>query len=294
MLSIRSDLALELREMFAEEISGVESLRQDKDGINITHVKIKSEEAAKKIGKPVGNYVTVEIRDMSFPDEEICERAANAVATELRKLVPLMEKTSVLVVGLGNREITPDSIGPKTVSKIAVTRHISKVTENNFNLAVRPVSAVAPGVLGITGIETSEIIKGVLQHVKPDLIIAVDALAARNLSRLGTTLQLSDTGIVPGSGVGNHRKALDKETLGVPVIAIGVPMVADVATLAIDIMQNFSGSNQVSENKQNLSLMARVLTDKGENMIVTPNDVDVISQQASEIIAEGINIVLHG
>lgn len=289
-MNFRSDLALERREMFAGEIAGIESLRHDNDGISVTHVKIKDNDAAEKIGKPIGNYVTIEIKDLSLPDDEICDRAVNAVSAELKKLIKGFPDASVLVVGLGNRDITPDSIGPKAVGKLTVTRHISKDTENEFNFSLRPVSAIAPGVLGITGIETSEIVKGVIEFVKPQLIIAIDALAARNLSRLGTTLQISDTGITPGSGVGNHRRALNEETLGVPVIAIGVPMVADVLTLAMDIIQKLP-KNEQEENEQRLAL--NIITKRGENMVVTPNDVDIISQQASDIIADAINIALY-
>lgn len=300
-MAIRTDLAIECREMFAEEISGVESKAHDSDGITVTHVRISTQEGARQIGKPVGNYVTIEINKMICADDEITQRGANAVSSELKKLFVGQKLDSVLVVGLGNRYITPDSIGPKTVGKITVTRHITKEAQMGFDFSVRPVSAVAPGVLGITGIETGEIVKGVVEHVKPTLVIAIDALAARKLSRLGTTVQLSDTGICPGSGVGNNRKELTERTLGVPVIAIGVPMVVDVRTLANDIMESISafikekkGSEQAylfcsSES----SLINSALTDNNENMVVTHNDVDMISEQASDIIAEGINIALH-
>ena len=289
-MNLRSDLAIERREMFAGEIAGLESLRHDSDGISVTHVKIKDKDAAEKIGKPIGNYVIIEIKDLSLPDDEICDRAINAVSAELKKIIKVPSDASVLVVGLGNRDITPDSIGPKAVGKLTVTRHISKATENEFNFSLRPVSAIAPGVLGITGIETSEIVKGVIEFVKPQLIIAIDALAARNLSRLGTTLQISDTGITPGSGVGNHRRALNEETLGIPVIAIGVPMVADVLTLAMDIIETMPKNDQKTNGRE---LMQNVLTKRGESMVVTPNDVDIISQQASDIIADAINIALY-
>lgn len=276
-MQIRTDLAIECREMFAEEISGVESAKKDQDGISVTHVKITTKEGAEKIGKPIGNYVTVEINGMHLGDDDVFRRGAKAVESELRALLNIPEGGSVLVVGLGNRYITPDSIGPKTVSKLTITRHITKEAGGEFDFGLRAVSAVAPGVLGITGIETTEIVKGVVGHVKPSLIIAVDALAARKLSRLGTTIQLSDVGISPGSGVGNSRKELTKETLGVPVIAIGVPMVVDAKTLAMDIV---GGQNQV-------------ITD-AQSYIVTPNDVDSISEEASDIIAEGINMALLG
>lgn len=303
-MAIRTDLAIECREMFAQEISGVESRAQDNDGITVTHVKITSEEGARQIGKPMGDYVTIEIDEMVQSDEDIIDRGAQAVSEELKKLVANKRLDSVLVVGLGNRYITPDSIGPKTVGKITVTRHITKEANMGFDFSVRAVSAVAPGVLGITGIETGEIVKGVVQHVKPSLIIAVDALAARKLSRLGTTVQLSDTGICPGSGVGNNRKELTEKTLGVPVIAIGVPMVVDAATLTLDIMESIS--NYIKEKTGNdtgilknsiapseHALINAALSDKNENMIVTPNDVDSISEQASTIIADGINMALH-
>lgn len=300
-MAIRTDLAIECREMFAEEISGVESKAHDSDGITVTHVRISTQEGARQIGKPVGNYVTIEINKMICADDEITQRGANAVSSELKKLFVGQKLDSVLVVGLGNRYITPDSIGPKTVGKITVTRHITKEAQMGFDFSVRPVSAVAPGVLGITGIETGEIVKGVVEHVKPTLVIAIDALAARKLSRLGTTVQLSDTGICPGSGVGNNRKELTERTLGVPVIAIGVPMVVDVRTLANDIMESIStfikekkGSEQTNLFcSSESSLINSALTDNNENMVVTHNDVDMISEQASDIIAEGINIALH-
>ena len=296
-MPVRTDLAIECREMFAGEISGVESTKKDADGITVTHVKITTREGAEKIGKPMGSYVTIEITEMHREDEDIFQRGAKAVETELRKLVNISPKDSVLVVGLGNRYITPDSIGPKTVGKLTVTRHITKDAGNGFDFGIRPVSAVAPGVLGITGIETTEIVKGVVEHVKPSLIIAVDALASRKLSRLGTTVQLSDTGISPGSGVGNNRKELTKETLGVPVIAVGVPMVVDAVTLTIDVMESLSNYIKDSQKAVNLSSCenpALINAAIPENLVVTPNDVDVISEQASDIIAEGINMALLG
>ena len=282
-MSIRTDLVLETREMFAEEISGVESVQKDTDGITVTHVKITTPEGAEKIGKPMGNYVTIEIQNLETEDEELCKRGANAVCEELKKMIKLAPDASVLVAGLGNQYITPDSIGPKTVSKLTVTRHITKESGMGLDFNIRPVSAVAPGVLGLTGIETSEILLGVTERVKPSLIIAVDALASRKLSRLGTTVQIADTGISPGSGVGNNRNEISEKSLGVPVIAIGVPMVVDALTLATDILET------VSEKTDALNTF---LFSEKKNMVVTPNDVDVISEQAAEIIAEGINSAL--
>lgn len=301
-MKIRTDLAIECREMFAEEISGVESSYQDSDGITVTHVKITTEEGAQKIGKPIGNYVTIEIKNLNCDDDEIYERGANAVCEELKKIINIEKKAPVLVAGLGNRYITPDSIGPKTVGKVLVTRHITGEIPNEYSFSIRPVSAVSPGVLALTGIETSEAIFAISEKIKPSLIIAVDALASRNLSRLGTTVQISDTGICPGSGVGNNRKALTKETMGIPVIAIGVPMVVDALTVALDAIDTFSDymekdgeknifKGNLKENQR--EALGSVLSDNNINMIVTPNDVDVISNQASDIIAEGINRALH-
>ena len=282
-MPIRTDLAIESREMFAGEISGVESAARDSDGITVTHVNIKTQDGADRIGRPMGNYVTIEI-DAMEQTINAEQRTCDALSGELKKLLADKDTSSVLVVGLGNQYITPDAIGPKAVSKIEVTRHITKEAQLGFDFEIRPVSAVAPGVLGITGIETGEIVKGVVEHVKPSVVIAIDALAARKIKRLGTTVQLSDTGISPGSGVGNNRKEISEKTLGVPVIAIGVPMVVDAATLAIDILENYV--------KDDITVKES-LTQNGRNMIVTPNDVDSICEQMTDIIAEGINMALH-
>ena len=284
-MTIRTDLAIECREMFAGELVGVENLREDSDGLTVSHVRITTDEGARQIGKPKGNYVTVEINEVLFDDPDIFQRGSEAVGRELKKLCEEKKPDSVLIVGLGNRYITPDSIGPKVVGKVMVTRHITKDAKFGYDFPVRAVSAVSPGVLGITGIETGEIVKGVAEHVKPSLIIAVDALAARSLSRLGTTVQLCDTGICPGSGVGNNRKELTEKTLGVPVIAIGVPMVVDIKTLALEVL------NIPEENRAN-NLNCNIPPNK-RDMIVTLNDVDAVSEKISEIIAEGINIALH-
>ncbi len=281
---IRTDLALECCEMLNEEIDGIESSEKDTDGIKVTHVKITTDEGAKRIGKPKGGYVTIEIQGMTEEDEELCKRGAMAVSEELKKLLNLSETTSILAVGLGNRYITPDSIGPETVGKLFVTRHIHEMKDRDFDFDYRSVSAIAPGVLGLTGIETGEIVEGIKNHVKPDLIIAIDALASRKLSRLGTTVQISDTGINPGSGVGNNRKELSQNSLGVPVIAIGVPMVVDALTLADDVCES------ILKDKKNKEEIKEAM--QGENMIVTPNNVDIIVKQAAEIIAEGINSAL--
>lgn len=283
-MGIRTDLALEKREMHSEEIEGVRSEEAESEGLKITRVFITDESAAKKIGKPIGTYVTVELEDMEFENEEIISKGSKAVAHELKKMIK-NDTSSVLVAGLGNRSITPDSVGPKAVDKVFVTRHLSEI-KGDFDFDFRPVSAVAPGVLGITGIETGEILSGIAGKIKPDLIICVDALASRSLKRLGTTVQISDSGINPGSGVGNNRREISEKTFSLPVIAIGVPMVVDAATVAEDILK--------TAGNENPDLIKNSLEGKSENMIVTPSNVDIISDQAADIISEAINIALHG
>ncbi len=299
-MAVRTDLVIETREMFAGEISGVESRKQDTDGITVTHVEITTSDGAQKIGRPMGNYVTIEITSLETENEDLCIRGAKAVGDELKKMIKsISPEGSVLIACLGNQYITPDSIGPKTLNKLLVTRHITKDAGGNLDFDVRPVSAIAPGVLGLTGIETKEIILGVAERIKPSVIIAVDALASRSLSRLGTTVQISDTGISPGSGVGNNRSELTEKTLGVPVIAVGIPMVVDAATVVADAVDSVrshikgAGDIQIAALFTDAhDLASKVLSENNKNMVVTPNDVDVISEQASTIIAEGINNAL--
>lgn len=303
-MAIRTDLALECRELLTEEVSSITSTEETVDNIKITHVKIENEDGARKIGKPIGNYITIEIDSLQYESDELCDKASEIVCKELKKLIK-SDNSAVMVVGLGNRYITPDSVGPKCVSKIFVTRHLKDVKVENFSFDFRPVSAVAPGVLGITGIETEETISSITEKIKPDIIIAVDALAARDLKRLGTTIQISDTGINPGSGVGNNRKELSEKSLGVPVIAIGIPMVVDASTMTdstIEIISNYINTHSDTplfkmlgsiSSEDRAKLIDEALRGKSENMIVTPNNVDVISEQAAQIIADGINMALH-
>lgn len=304
-MAVRTDLALEVKEMHAEEIAGVTSEERIENEIKVTRVNVENEEGARKIGKPVGSYITLEIDALKFENDELCREGATMLSKELSKLMNISDKSTVLVVGLGNRFITPDSIGPEAVGKVFVTRHLQGIEGENFKFDFRSVSAIAPGVLGITGIETEETVASVVKIVKPDLVIAIDALASRRLSRLGSTIQISDTGINPGSGVGNNRKELSEKSLGVKVIAIGVPMVVDASTMTSDIVEkigsfvtknsdekiiNMLGSLNFDERE---ALIDEAISEKTENMIVTPNNVDVIAKQAAIIIAEGINKALH-
>lgn len=269
MSEIRTDLAEEAAALAAEKsekLPGVLQRKREKYGCQVTEVEIISQEGAKCTGKPMGRYVTIHL-----PGGEDRERpGAEAVAEELARLLEWEKEGSVLVAGLGNRDITPDAIGPWAVENILVTRHLQKELPGYFC----PVSAVSTGVMGKTGVESGELLQGIVEKVRPSRVIAVDALAARSVERLCNTIQIADTGIVPGSGVGNARKALNEESLGIPVIAIGVPTVVDAATLAEDL----TGSAPQESAKQ---------------MIVTPRDIDHRAAETARIIALGINLALH-
>ena len=298
MYNIRTDLAIEARDIYKEssrldEIPGIESEDEVINGISITRVRVTSEEGEQAIGKRKGTYITLESTALRENNPEEAEKITNALTNELKKLLGDCERKNILVAGLGNSRITPDSIGPKTVSNLVVTRHLFSAMPSEFCDGLSHVCAIAPGVLGVTGIETGEIIKGVTDRVKPDVIIAVDALASRKMDRVSTTVQIADTGISPGSGVGNRRKALDKDTLGVPVIAIGVPMVVDAATIAVDTLDALAGilnGGDISDNQKE-SLIRSVISDT--QTMVTPKEIDSIAERISKILANGINFALH-
>jgi len=309
-MSIRTDLAIEAREIYQSEgydDDGVRVQTFKKGEIAITHVEITSKAGEEKMGKPMGKYITLESPKLRDNSVEIYEDACTALSEELRGLINIPEKATVLVAGLGNREITPDAIGPKVVSYLMVTRHLFDYMPDEIEEGLRPVCAIAPGVLGLTGIETGEIIKGVVDKVKPDLIIAVDALASRRLDRVASTIQICDTGISPGSGVNNKRKSITKESLGVPVIAIGIPMIVDAATVANDTIETVIDAikEQYKEDKTILdkiskishedkyNLIKEVLSPAAANLMVTPKEVDSLIERLSKIIANGINLAVH-
>lgn len=239
--AVRTDLALEAREMATrkhmEELAGVRFHSEEEAGITVSKMVIETMEGAERIGKMPGRYVTLEVPGLRSQDSELQDRVATRFAQEFHAFLEalgLKEKDSVLIVGLGNWNVTPDAVGPLVVENVLVTRHLFELMPDRVEEGYRPVSAVSPGVLGITGIETSEIVYGIIEKTRPDFIIAVDALASRALERVNTTIQISDAGISPGSGVGNKRKPLTKETLGIPVIAVGVPTVVDATTIVHD------------------------------------------------------------
>lgn len=279
---VRTDLALEARERYEEdnvEIRGVsidESYDEERD-IRVTKVCIETENGARAMGKPVGTYITLEAPKLSEPDEGYHREISEKLAGYLWELFGAEEEKSVLVVGLGNRDVTPDALGPETVGNLLITRHVIK-EYGKMALGkekVHLVSGIVPGVMAQTGMETFEIIKGIVEETKPDLVVAVDALAARSSKRLNRTIQISDTGIHPGSGVGNHRNSLTKETLGVPIVAIGVPTVVDAATIIYDATGD---RDAISPNLN--------------GMFVTPKDIDETIKRLSYTISEALNIAL--
>lgn len=286
-MDIRTDLAVEAKNMYQGELDGIKSELEQKGNIKIERVRITSLKASEAIGKPCGNYITITTGDLSENDRDEYEDACMCVADELKSIINIEESTPVLTVGLGNSHITADSIGPKSVKNLLVTRHIKEIMPEEIDESVRSVSALIPGVMASTGIETGEIVRGVADKTKPGLVIAIDALASRSMSRLGRTIQIADTGINPGSGVGNNRKELSEKTLGVPVIAIGVPMVVDARTVALDCIELSGG------DREKLIETYSRLEPGNADMVVTPKDVDSLSDRSAKIIANGINIALQ-
>ncbi|MCI8991286.1 MAG: GPR endopeptidase [Eubacterium sp.] len=312
MMEIRTDLALETKERFEKdnvEIKGVviEEEKLDME-CKLTTVKIETENGAKIMGKPKGSYITLDAPEMTEDDEEYRKYVANEFAEILRTLFPRpVRELSVLVVGLGNRDVTPDSLGPRVVDQISMNRHLVKeFGKDVFGWEEEcQISGMVPGVMAQTGMESQEIILGVMKETKPNLVIVVDALAARSAKRLNRTIQVSDAGIAPGSGVGNHRQAINKESLGVPVISVGIPMVVDAVTIVNDTMWNlldalssdkrsadFCDSLKKFHENEKQELIRELLSPGLNSMFVTPKDVDESVRRVSRMLASGIEIAL--
>ena len=314
--SVRTDLALEEKERFESdnvEIQGVvlEEEYDEQCEMRITRVKVETENGAKVMGKPVGKYLNLEAPNLAVPDEDYHREISLKLAEYLKELIGKeileQEELSILVIGLGNREVTPDALGPYVAEQVCVTRHIVK-EYGKYAMGmerVKSVSAVVPGVMGQTGMESQEIVKGIVKETGPDLVIAVDALAARNSRRLNRTIQIADTGIHPGSGVGNHRNGLTRETLGIPVIAIGVPTVVDAATIVNDTMENFIEALESSKmlkgvgdvlktysNAEKYEMVKELISPHLNGMFVTPKDEDEMVKQISYTISEALNVLL--
>lgn len=319
MSNRRTDLAIEAHEIFINSSEATQQARENKtppgvvlenagdEEVKITRIRITSPTGEASIGKPMGNYITLEIPNLKDNDPDINKKTIDMMSKELISLLQLKENSTILIVGLGNWNVTPDALGPKVISNLMVTRHLLEYVPEHVDEGVRPVCAISPGVLGITGIETGEIVKGVIDRVKPDYLIAIDALAARSMERVSTTIQIADTGIAPGGGVGNKRMELSQNTLGMPVIAIGVPTVVDAATLTNDAMDlvidsmikeapvgtDFYNMLKNIDRDQKYELLKEALNPFVGQLIVTPKEIDDIISRVSKVVANGLNIALH-
>lgn len=310
MYNFRTDLADERSNIYKKinQLDSIEGVENEEvvfdENVKSNRVKILNEKGAEAIGKPVGTYITIDVKGLKIAQEEEIAKTAEYLAEELKGLIGkhVDQQSDILVVGLGNEYVTPDALGPKVISEIEITRHILEYMPQYLDENTRPVSAISPGVLGTTGIETLEILKGIVDHVKPKLLIVIDSLASRSMERISSTIQLADTGIVPGAGVGNKRKELSKATLGVPVIAIGVPTVVETAVvvndcldLLIQKLQEEARSNEyLNQLKQedNYEEIKEALLPKDYNFIVTPKEIDDLINNMSGVVARGINLSL--
>ncbi len=293
-MGLYTDLASEAREM-NPDIDGVTEESEATEDVTVTRIQVTNETAAKKLNKLMGKYITIDAPQLTDRPLDLFEAVSVRVSEELQKLTEnIPNDAQVLVVGLGNRRITPDSLGPQVAEKVFVTRHVKQYVPEAFEYPLRSVSAVAPGVLGATGIETLEVIRGIVERVKPDVIIAIDSLASRRAARISTTIQISDTGISPGSGVGNLQAGLNKESLGVPVIAIGVPLVVRAATITQDTISLIAEETGLHNDEDKLKELAEKVSDeKLGSMIVTPKDIDTIINDMSGIVAKAINMAVY-
>ncbi|HBF4992950.1 TPA: GPR endopeptidase [Clostridioides difficile] len=312
MINVRTDLALEASEMCEKSqegssIPGVKIETKELENCIVTKVEVIDEQGSEIMNKDIGKYITLESNLMKFDDDESREEMISYLKDELVDIFGQDENKKTLVIGLGNRNITSDALGPKSVSKTLVTRHLFKNYNKDYDDDFTEVSALSPGVMGVTGIETSEIVKSLVEKVKPDRVVAIDALASRKMERVNSTIQISTAGISPGGGVGNTRKSLTKETLGVDVIAIGVPTVVDAATLTIDVLDmaidNLIAQSEETESfyemlkklkeEEKYHLIKDSLDPYDKNLIVTPKDIDDTIENLSIIISEGLNRSLH-
>ena len=310
--TVRTDLAIEAREMAGkgreQSIPGVWEQVENEDDIRITRLDVENEEGASQIGRVVGHYVTLEVPKLREGDTSLQDQVSMVLAREMEQFmtkIGIGPKAKVLVVGLGNWNVTPDSLGPLVVENLMITRQYFELVPDQISPGYREVSAIAPGVLGITGIESSEIVQSIVERIRPELVIAIDALASRSLERINTTIQIADIGIHPGSGIGNKRKGITKDIMGIPCIAIGVPTVCYASTIvndSIELMKSHFGANtkrailgmldEITEQER-LMLVKEVLQPLGHDLIVTPKEVDKFIEDISNIIATGLNAALH-
>lgn len=279
-MQVRTDLAVEARELAGERVGGMDYKVYRENGLEISRLTVKDNRARQALGKDLGTYVTIELPSLTDNFSDTDERL-KTIGEEIRRLLPV--NGLLLVAGLGNMEITPDSLGPKTSLRVLATRHITGELARSTGLeGLRPVAVMQTGVTGQTGIETGEYILSVVKRIKPNAVIAVDALASRRLERLGCILQISDAGISPGAGVGNHRTRINKDTIGVPVISIGVPTVVDLRTLATDLLES-------EPDRQTLDSLAP----QGRQMVIIPREIDLLTERASRLIGLALNAAMQ-
>lgn len=314
MINFNTDLAVERNDIYRKannienNIDGIETEEESiSEKLKISRVKILDDRGAEALGKPIGNYITVDIKKLKIADNNDIQKASEIVTNELKELIDkhIDKKGDILIVGLGNAYVTPDSLGPKVVKDIDITRHLLKYAPEYIDTEnTRPITAIAPGVLGTTGIETVEIIKGIVDNIKPKLIIVIDSLSSKSIERISSTVQIADTGIVPGAGVGNARNEISERTLNIPVIAIGVPMVVEAATIAsdsidlfIEKLQQEAKSNDYLNGLRNINkydMIREALIPKDYNLIVTPKEIDDLIENMKDIVARGINFAIQG
>ena len=308
MYNFRTDLADERTELYKKannienEIEGVEANEEEiNNNIKLTRVKILDEKGEQALGKRKGTYITIDMKNMKYMGNDEIQSASEVLSKELKNMIKehVGLEDEILVVGLGNIYVTPDALGPKVINEIDITRHLLKYVPQYLEKNTRPVSAISPGVLGTTGIETAEILKGIVENVKPKLMIVIDSLASRSMERISSTIQLADTGIVPGAGVDNARKELTKDTLGIPVIAIGIPTVVETAVVVNDCLDVFIEKLQQEarsndylnklKEEDNYEEIKEALVPQDYNLIVTPKEIDGLIDNMSKIVAKGIN-----
>ena len=309
--NFRTDLADERNELYKkankieDKIDGVEAIEEKiNNNIKLTRVKILDEKGEQALGKRMGTYITIDLKNMKYMGNDEIQSASEVLSKELKAMISehIEQEEEILVVGLGNIYVTPDALGPKVINEIDITRHLLKYVPQYLDKNTRPVSAISPGVLGTTGIETAEILKGIVENVKPKLMIVIDSLASRSMERISSTIQLADTGIVPGAGVDNARKELTKETLGIPVIAIGIPTVVETAVVVNDCLDVFIEKLQEEaksndylnklKEEDNYEEIKEALIPKDFNFIVTPKEIDELIENMKDVVARGINLSL--
>ncbi len=309
-MDFRTDMAVERRDLYRKanhienEVDGVECEEEELDDIKITRVKISNQQGEQALQKPIGNYITIDVKKINNIATEKEDQIVEVIAKELAAIVDkhIKKQEEIMIVGLGNLYSTPDSLGSRVVNEVEITRHIKIYLPQYIDENTRSISAISPGVLGTTGIESAEIIRGIVDKVKPKMILAIDSLCSKNVSRINKSIQISDTGIVPGGGVGNARDELSEKTLGIPVVALGVPTVVEMASITNDCLDLFiedlqkkAESNDVLnklKDEDNYQRIKEALIPNDYNFIVTPKEIDELIDAMKDMIARGINEAL--